>query len=120
MVQFTTGFKGPFTPTESRNESEKDHMKKTQEECIPVGCVPSAAVATYAPPPRRRPPAHLWTEFLTHTFEDITFPQLPVRTVKIKEKFRFLSVWMGPNTCTLYCWQLVDSADVYLYCMFIY
>ena len=25
VVQFTTGFKGPFTPTESRNESEKTY-----------------------------------------------------------------------------------------------
>ena len=64
-----------------------------------VGCVPSAAVvvspATYAPPATHAPhhtcplpcpsptmhAATLWTEFLTHACENITFPQLLLRTV---------------------------------------
>ena len=60
----------------------KQH-KQTQE-CVPVGCVPSAAVAVclggggvsacgvYTSPR---------TEFLTHACENITFPQLRLRTV---------------------------------------
>ena len=38
--------------------------------CLPRGCLPPT------PPP--------WTESLTHAFENITFPQLLLRTVKIE------------------------------------
>ena len=73
----------------------------SKQECIPVGCVPSAAVAvfpaTHAPclahPHHVRSPNHacpstthappLWTEFLTHACENITFPQLLLLTVKM-------------------------------------
>ena len=65
------------------------------QECIPVGCVPPAAVAVPGglhqatpqsrhpmgadtPPeadtPREQTPP-LWTEFLTHAYENITLPQ---------------------------------------------
>ena len=71
---------------------------------IPVGCVPSAAVAvspaTHAPathipchaclPCHAWPPAvhatPLWTEFLTHACENITFPQLLFQTVTNKQE----------------------------------
>ena len=79
------------------------------QECIPVGCVPSTAVAvspaTHVPPPYPRTAMHvpllpcvppschtgpyacppMWTEFLTHACENITFPQLLLRTVKSNE-----------------------------------
>ena len=54
--------------------------------------------ATYAPchthphppsmhdPPATHAPRPLWTEFLTHACENITFPQLLLRTVKINNK----------------------------------
>ena len=65
-------------------------LKNTKnQECIPVGCVPSLCLVgrdvcpRWCTPP---PPPPLWTEFLTHTCENITFPQLRLRTV-IKEKF---------------------------------
>ena len=61
-----------------------------KEECIPVECVPPAAVAIpggfstrhppksrprpgAAPPPREQTP--FWTEFLTQACENITLPQ---------------------------------------------
>ena len=75
---------------------------KSKQECIPVGCIPSTAVAVlgrgylpggcvclevclpgsvclgvYTSP--------LWTEFLTHTCENITFQQLLLRTVNIPQ-----------------------------------
>ena len=69
------------------------------QECIPVECVPSTAVAVSGSGGGRgvcpgdvcvsggvsqhmqwgrQPP---WTEFLTHAYENITFPQLLLRTV---------------------------------------
>ena len=78
-----------------------------QQECIPVGCVPSAAVAVsyhahplpHMPPAMHAPPLCMppsyacpqtthgppwpWTEFLTHARENITFPQLLLQKVKI-------------------------------------
>ena len=72
-----------------------------EQECIPVGCVPFAAVAflgrgclpkgrcvclgsVHQPWPRGRHRLHSppWTEFLTHAYENITFLQLLLRTVK--------------------------------------
>ena len=41
-----------------------------QQECIPVGCVPSTAVAVSS----GGGAVSLWTEFLTHACENITFP----------------------------------------------
>ena len=61
-----------------------------KQECIPVGCVPSAAVAggqgdvSAQGVSARHPP--LWTEFLTHACENITFPQLRLRTVMTLHK----------------------------------
>ena len=74
-----------------------------KQECIPAGCVPSAAVAVASwggvtaqgrvclgegwvgvclvCPEGVWQTSHLWTEFLTHTCENITFPQLRLRTV---------------------------------------
>ena len=71
-----------------------------QQECIPVGCVPSAAITisggvclgaqgrggmcvSQQSTGQTPPPPPLWTEFLTHACENITFPQLLLRTVKI-------------------------------------
>ena len=81
----------PFSATE-----EFIYLK---QECIPVGCVPSTAVAV-SPATHARPAMHaphhtcpltclslamhaapLLTEFLTHACENITFPQLLLRTV---------------------------------------
>ena len=62
-----------------------------KQESIPVGCVPSAAVAVggVSACPGGVCPVHAgihppkWTEFLTHACENITFPQLLLRTVII-------------------------------------
>ena len=74
-----------------------------KQECIPGGCLPSAAVAVGGVGGRGCLPGDggvcpggvfaqvhagihitpLWTEFLTHACENITFPQLRLRTVKI-------------------------------------
>ena len=92
-----------------------------ERECIPVGCVPSAAVAIspamhppamHAPCHARKPPAmhtpchgcpstmhaphhphtHTpWTEFLTHTCENITFLQLLLQMVKIRHRPKMLN-----------------------------
>ena len=64
-----------------------------KQECIPVGCVPSADMAVGGVCPAGGVSARsgvcpgdahlpLWTEFLTHAYESITFPQLLLRTVK--------------------------------------
>ena len=75
---------------------ERRHIDK--QECIPVGCVPSAAIAMSIPactaqggvcprgvsaqgegvciPACAEAQTPLWTEFLTHTCENITLPQL--------------------------------------------
>ena len=45
----------------------------------PPACMPPQ------PPPRM---ALLWTEFLTHTCENITFPQLLLRTLKMSIKYQ--------------------------------
>ena len=89
------------TPTDLSIRSQ------VEQECIPAGCVPSAAVAvspaTHAPLPYTpltyhthplpcMPPCHIHptamhapprSEFLTHACENITFPQLLLRTVKM-------------------------------------
>ena len=59
-------------------------MDSCKQECIPVGCVPSAAVAVSGGGgvSARHPP---WTEFLTHACENITFLQLHLRMVKKQE-----------------------------------
>ena len=47
-INLTVKSKGLFTPSKSGNESEKDqgtNKKITEQEGIPVGCVPSIAVA---------------------------------------------------------------------------
>ena len=82
-------------------------MKETnyfRQECIPIGCLPSAAVAVsgrvssiggclprviclgevYTPGPRGRHPDPV--DRMTDTCESITFPQLLLLTVKIKNK----------------------------------
>ena len=38
------------------------------------------------PPPWQTPPGPLWTEFLTHTCENIAFPQLRLRTVMMSDE----------------------------------
>ena len=89
------------------------------QECIPVGCVPSAAVAVggvytrhprdqtpppsrhlpgsrHNPPPRSKPPGTKPpgvgtppVNRITDTCKNITFPQLRLRAVKIIWKFSF-------------------------------
>ena len=64
------------------------YKKANKQECIPVGGVPVAAVAIseggvcilLGGVSLRG--VSLWTEFLTHSCENITFPQLLLRTVK--------------------------------------
>ena len=92
-------------------------MKETnyfRQECIPIGCLPSAAVAVsgrvssiggclprvvclgkvYTPGPRGRHPHPV--DRMTDTCESITFPQLLLLTVKIKNK-------MTKNLCLSSC-----------------
>ena len=69
--------------------AEHLYLKKgTKQECIPVGCVACSAVAVLEGGSAQRgvclgrhPPPLPWTEFLTHTCENTTFPQLVLRTV---------------------------------------
>ena len=42
-------------------------------------------------PQRQTAPSLMWTEFLTHTCENVTFPQLCLRTVKITNLVNFTS-----------------------------
>ena len=55
--------------------------------CLPRGCLPGGSVQGSCLPrgclPRGCTPPPLWTEFLTHAFENITFPQLRLWTVII-------------------------------------
>ena len=69
--------------------------------CLPRGCLPRMVsawgVSKYAHrqtspwPQRQTPPSLMWTEFLTHTCENVTFPQLCLRTVKITNLVNFTS-----------------------------
>ena len=91
----------------------ENYLKETnyfRQECIPIGCLPSAAVAVsgrvssiggclprvvclgkvYTPGPRGRHPHPV--DRMTDTCESITFPQLLLLTVKIKNK-------MTKNVC---------------------
>ena len=93
----------------------------SQQECIPVGCVPSAAVVVFLVGGVRpagclggclpggsvclggvypgvvylgvssqgRGVHPLWTEFLTHSCENITFPQLRLRVVITYNDYRY-------------------------------
>ena len=63
-----------------------NHQKQESipvQECIPVGFVPSACRGVSAQEGVYTPPS-LWTEFVTHACENITFPQLRPRTVKMR------------------------------------
>ena len=72
----------------------------------PLPCKPSTMhtpwphmppTATHAPPATYAQP--LWTEFFTHAWENITFPQLLLQTVKSYEtrsRYRFRSIWRNP------------------------
>ena len=77
------------------------------QECIPVGCVPSTAVAVCwmgggvsvrglsarwgVCPGGVCQTSPLWLEFLPHSCENITFPQLRLRTVNISNKLTLTS-----------------------------
>ena len=73
-----------------------------KQECIPVGCVPSVAVAVEMGclpqcmlgymPSACWDTSRLWTEFLTHACENITFPQLLLWTVT-----RLSDPWFDPG-----------------------
>ena len=47
----------------------------------------------------------LWTEFLTHAFENITFPQLRLRTVKIRMSTL-------PDLCNFLTVRLTDHVSL--------
>ena len=98
------------TQTQARNSTSNWSKLTTQQECIPVECVPSAAVALlggclpgaclprvvstwgylprgvygwgYLPRGCLSGRGGVWTEFFTHACENITFPQLLLRTLK--------------------------------------
>ena len=63
--------------------------------CLPGGCLPGGCLPRGRCLPERvcvsqhamgqTPHRPLWTEFLTHACENITFPQLLLRTVMIKK-----------------------------------
>ena len=87
------------------------------QECIPVGCIPSVAVAVFGRgvsagclpggclPRRDVHPLPLWTEFLTHAWENITLPQLLLRTVTMYTRCIFM-----PKNDQLFCRILQTSA----------
>ena len=62
--------------------------------CLPGWCLlgvyPNMHIGRHPPGLRGRHP--MWTEFLTHTCENITFPQLCLRMVKITNLVNFTSV----------------------------
>ena len=70
------------------NGRSDEKCSHKEQECIPVGRVPSTAVAICGERGgggvclgRRLPDTPLCTEFLTHACENITFPQLCLRFV---------------------------------------
>ena len=78
-------------PQRRRKEQSRKIVEKklSQQEWIPVGCVPSAAVTVSGCLPRRcLPGAHPWGLYtflvnrMTDRCKNITFPQLRLRTVK--------------------------------------
>ena len=97
------------------------HLIK-QQECIPVWCIPPASVAmggggglpweavclggvclrrVEVHPsshcmPGYTPPHPLWTEWITHACENITFPQLRLRAAKIKTQKHPICYVKGP------------------------
>ena len=85
-----------------------DHQSKRKQECIPLGCLPSIPVAVsgggclprgvsawggckHLPDPEAD--TLLWTEFLTHACEKITFLQLLLQTVKMWKLSRNDEFW---------------------------
>ena len=63
-----------------KGTSPRPCKNKSQQECIPIGCVPPAAVAISGglhthPHPCDQAPPPLWTETLIHATENITLPQ---------------------------------------------
>ena len=107
VITYPTWTDTPVKTLPSRNFVYCNHSETwwnyfIQQECIPVGCVTSAAVSAGGGLPGRgglphSPPAKCWdtppvqcmlgythppwTKFLTHVCENITFPQLLSRTV---------------------------------------
>ena len=95
----TTECDSPHWLWESFNELLKESDYFWEQECIPVGCIPSPAVAVspamHAPlamhAPTMHAPANMpptmhtppWTEGMIHPYENITFPQLLLRRVKM-------------------------------------
>ena len=93
------------------------------QESIPVGCVPSTAVAvspaTHAPPSPKPPATHapppamhapLWTEWLIDRCENITFPQLRLRTVIMQSLILTLQInhWRLLWTCQSWSWKWMN------------
>ena len=97
-----------------------DHI--FQQECIPVGCVPSAAVAVCwgGGLPRGVRPGGIcprggggsaqgwcladtprWTEFLTHASENIAFPQLRLRTIISNRQRIIVGLCLAPRYCKI-------------------
>ena len=70
-------------------------LPRTPPATRPLPCMPPTMQpppATHAPLHHARPP---WTEFVTHACENITFPQLLLRTVKISLSTDYCFVDMG-------------------------
>ena len=69
--------------------------------CLPGGVYPPGPIGRHPPGPRGRHPLRpsgrhpptLWTEFLAHACENITFPQLLLRTVNILCKSKRWRWW---------------------------
>ena len=72
--------------------------------CLPRGCVSQHTVGregVSAPVHAGIHPA-LWTEFLTHACENITFPELLLQTVKTRKKCPQRRTWYHPPNPSLY------------------
>ena len=75
------------------------------------GCLPRHPPGQEADPPgpRGRHPSPLWTNFLTHACENITFPQLLLRAVKISEKH--INLWISLSSKYFLSVYLISSLD---------
>ena len=83
------------------------HRGVSAQGCLPGGVCQGVSAQGGVCPGRCTPPP--WTEFLTHTCENITFPQLRLRMVKTHSQERnpshlnpiFLCVFPYQNSCSL-------------------
>ena len=66
--------------------------------CLPMGCLPTGVSASGGG--GCTPPLPPWTEFLTHGCENITFPQLRLRTVKSNSNWYIEYWWLNDTVLT--------------------